>query len=108
MLNILCAVNRQDYKLTIFGCVQCLVALLFIRGIHRPTWNKQRIIAGRIISPASSCTREFVPFLMQGFHYRETETVSGIGKVGWLFNTPVSYTHLRAHETGRNLVCRLL
>src|SRR5678809_1282552 len=23
-------------------------------------------------------------------------------------NTPVSYTHLRAHETGRNLVCRLL
>src|SRR5674476_667984 len=24
---------------------------------------------------------------------------------GWI---PVSYTHLRAHETGRNLVCRLL
>ena len=23
-------------------------------------------------------------------------------------NNPVSYTHLRAHETGRNLVCRLL
>src|SRR5674476_1451797 len=23
-------------------------------------------------------------------------------------NHPVSYTHLRAHETGRNLVCRLL
>src|SRR5674476_1011941 len=27
----------------------------------------------------------------------------------WLAQTiPVSYTHLRAHETGRNLVCRLL
>ena len=24
------------------------------------------------------------------------------------FESPVSYTHLRAHETGRNLVCRLL
>src|SRR5674476_378101 len=24
------------------------------------------------------------------------------------YSTPVSYTHLRAHETGRNLVCRLL
>ena len=24
------------------------------------------------------------------------------------YDTPVSYTHLRAHETGRNLVCRLL
>src|SRR5665213_4570337 len=23
-------------------------------------------------------------------------------------HAPVSYTHLRAHETGRNLVCRLL
>src|SRR5674476_82944 len=26
----------------------------------------------------------------------------------WTLCTPVSYTHLRAHETGRNLVCRLL
>eukprot|EP00828_Plagiopyla_frontata_P030202 TRINITY_DN3924_c0_g1_i5.p5 TRINITY_DN3924_c0_g1~~TRINITY_DN3924_c0_g1_i5.p5 ORF type:complete len:103 (+),score=16.92 TRINITY_DN3924_c0_g1_i5:345-653(+) len=25
-----------------------------------------------------------------------------------LTHVPVSYTHLRAHETGRNLVCRLL
>src|SRR5665213_4076307 len=25
-----------------------------------------------------------------------------------LWQTTVSYTHLRAHETGRNLVCRLL
>src|SRR5665213_2317493 len=26
----------------------------------------------------------------------------------WPVFNPVSYTHLRAHETGRNLVCRLL
>src|SRR5674476_198343 len=26
----------------------------------------------------------------------------------FLTQYPVSYTHLRAHETGRNLVCRLL
>ena len=31
--------------------------------------------------------------------YIETHPVSAV---------PVSYTHLRAHETGRNLVCRLL
>src|SRR5674476_1579128 len=30
------------------------------------------------------------------------EPSNGVGPV------PVSYTHLRAHETGRNLVCRLL
>src|SRR5665213_4159441 len=33
-------------------------------------------------------------------HYRRH---LGIGR-----RAPVSYTHLRAHETGRNLVCRLL
>src|SRR5665213_853705 len=30
---------------------------------------------------------------------------AGFGLPRWV---PVSYTHLRAHETGRNLVCRLL
>src|SRR5674476_1602730 len=30
------------------------------------------------------------------------------GTVKRATNVPVSYTHLRAHETGRNLVCRLL
>src|SRR5678810_169961 len=32
----------------------------------------------------------------------------GIGHHKYAGYTPVSYTHLRAHETGRNLVCRLL
>ena len=36
----------------------------------------------------------FAPLLFLTFH-------NGYG-------IPVSYTHLRAHETGRNLVCRLL
>src|SRR5674476_842146 len=29
-------------------------------------------------------------------------------KLAMIWVNPVSYTHLRAHETGRNLVCRLL
>ena len=34
----------------------------------------------------------------------------GASSVAWKYarSVPVSYTHLRAHETGRNLVCRLL
>src|SRR5678809_1413012 len=32
-------------------------------------------------------------------------TMEGRGRTPF---EPVSYTHLRAHETGRNLVCRLL
>ena len=38
-------------------------------------------------------------------------TLLGIGRINEasiMFHHPVSYTHLRAHETGRNLVCRLL
>src|SRR5678810_504374 len=40
--------------------------------------------------------------------------ITGCGAISrlaiWITNWPtsVSYTHLRAHETGRNLVCRLL
>ncbi len=30
------------------------------------------------------------------------------GQTGYPGSHTVSYTHLRAHETGRNLVCRLL
>src|SRR5674476_1055898 len=40
------------------------------------------------------------------------EEAGGIGALlrreGLYSSHPVSYTHLRAHETGRNLVCRLL
>ena len=36
----------------------------------------------------------------------EKDTESGPIMVN--MDSPVSYTHLRAHETGRNLVCRLL
>src|SRR5678809_1745796 len=43
----------------------------------------------------------------------ELNRVDGsVGITMWAHNSlctnPVSYTHLRAHETGRNLVCRLL
>ncbi|GAB5837361.1 hypothetical protein JMUB7551_28720 [Staphylococcus aureus] len=35
--------------------------------------------------------------------------LSGIVKLGWeVMFPPVSYTHLRAHETLSDLVCRLL
>src|SRR5665213_858333 len=45
----------------------------------------------------------------------EVNGIAGVGRDGGdrgisagLAIDPVSYTHLRAHETGRNLVCRLL
>ena len=44
--------------------------------------------------------KAFMPFITAGDP--DLKTTSEI------MQSPVSYTHLRAHETGRNLVCRLL
>ena len=43
------------------------------------------------------------------FELQELPTPTpGPGEVCIRVSKAVSYTHLRAHETGRNLVCRLL
>ena len=42
----------------------------------------------------------------QTANFAMVEAYWNIGKS--IIEEPVSYTHLRAHETGRNLVCRLL
>ena len=38
----------------------------------------------------------------------QKNTIYPVDRMILLSYNPVSYTHLRAHETGRNLVCRLL
>src|SRR5665648_1240075 len=43
---------------------------------------------------------------MDDLYVRESYRGAGIGKL--LINKAVSYTHLRAHETRHDLVCRLL
>src|SRR5678810_595593 len=48
-----------------------------------------------VISFSVSCFRFLLSFQMSHIMH-------------WQLHAPVSYTHLRAHETGRNLVCRLL
>ena len=55
-----------------------------------------------------------LPFLVALYLYSNYHRRQNIRKYGdpallkGLMPTTVSYTHLRAHETGRNLVCRLL
>src|SRR5674476_710941 len=41
------------------------------------------------------------------FYSDNEKRLQWIGEMDWDYRTSVSYTHLRAHETGRNLVCRL-
>ena len=68
---------------------------------ERPAWCPERLrltpMASTPFSPA-----EAERTLQQ--HYG----LSSLDGLGLPEHPPVSYTHLRAHETGRNLVCRLL
>src|SRR5674476_478549 len=75
-----------------------------------------------VLAPAS--VQEMHDFVVLGFElafkYRNPVMILADGVIGQLmekvelmdqrprWTDPVSYTHLRAHETGRNLVCRLL
>src|SRR5678809_1017948 len=79
-------------------------------------WDDEHLVFADIHSPGTVTNLLINPsieinivdvFIRKGYRFK------GIGKVlseGSLFDeviASVSYTHLRAHETGRNLVCRL-
>src|SRR5665213_1095776 len=50
------------------------------------------------------CQTERHHLFQRGLHWRSRKQRQRIDRHGAVM--PVSYTHLRAHETGRNLVCR--
>ena len=73
-----------------------ILFLLFICSISIVQAEENRVIVG------AERTAEYYPLL-------EGKRVAVFSNhTGMIGNRPVSYTHLRAHETGRNLVCRLL
>ena len=61
-------------------------------------------------------TKNILHYRAKGGKFRKTEDFKKIygmtedqySVLSPYIHIPVSYTHLRAHETGRNLVCRLL
>src|SRR5674476_864573 len=73
--------------------------------------QRRRVISdtGSVLSTCSNGIR-LSSFSFLTCHLQQladpTERGTGDGFAG--LAPPVSYTHLRAHETGRNLVCRLL
>src|SRR5674476_1326147 len=80
----------------------CPLAVHAVRGTAGVLGNKQRHPV-RIALIGSSVAAS-------PFAHGSLDTCIGEHKVGRRGYTlpAVSYTHLRAHETGRNLVCRLL
>ena len=52
--------------------------------------------------------RFWASFLIRGHTAHGTKMSYDIGSLSMDYSNPVSYTHLRAHETGSYFVCRLL
>ena len=75
-------------------------------------WGNNQVIVQRVMS-AKTVNEGRLGFLFVAFLYVFTLFIfiapGMVGRMIDLFGVgAVSYTHLRAHETGRNLVCRLL
>src|SRR5665213_3850700 len=72
---------------------------------------KLRVLGAMVLLLAAKLATVAVPFTFKW----ATDALAGHGTAPvaatdwllWAVSIPVSYTHLRAHETGRNLVCRL-
>ena len=80
-----------------------------LKMLHTPTSERQFIMyealrKGATVDELFELTKIKHYFIeqMKELVEEEEELLAHKGQV------PVSYTHLRAHETGRNLVCRLL
>src|SRR5674476_1339049 len=71
----------------------------FPMPIDHRTESMPGIPAAIITTPTNNTRVENSEFVKGTAHNTEGEQY---------YLWPVSYTHLRAHETGRNLVCRLL
>ena len=86
-------------------------------GTHEPTgqlikcradWFRPDGICADLKTCACSSPEQFARDCAKfGYDLQEVHYTTTLNSAGQLCN-PVSYTHLRAHETGRNLVCRLL
>ena len=71
-----------------------------LRGVSSVSVNTQNHLVS-VDYDSSGVTYDRIEHRLNRLGYEIAADASNI-------QTPVSYTHLRAHETGRNLVCRLL
>src|SRR5678809_348265 len=92
----------------VFGVIG-LVGGIVVPGILDPTTVQGPLLGIFMTGPLGVFLGGHVGVLWSARHQKQTTWT----ELGWLavfggLDLPVSYTHLRAHETGRNLVCRLL
>src|SRR5678810_1472015 len=93
------------YHLREDGARSSLVRVVITRGAAYESDTRGRIYVGPFVTPPQAVHTggSVIPYGSS-----EVPVPFLAGTTSSLRRTAVSYTHLRAHETGRNLVCRLL
>src|SRR5674476_1296138 len=71
-------------------------------------WGIQKKGSSVQVSPPSNGGKTNTTAVRSVVQEASTPAQHGLSTSPHLWISTVSYTHLRAHETGRNLVCRLL
>ena len=115
-INMLAYVVEADYPMWVEYIFYALTGIAIGRGTNflYDLWNKLKewqsgqLLPAVEVEDAVELTGE--EFDMEITHW-PLEMIIGFARANGFAlpgNMPVSYTHLRAHETGRNLVCRLL
>src|SRR5450756_677118 len=84
---------------------QSLVGVTVIKVFFQPTANIQTAIAQTVASVQTQ-VRQLPPGITPPLVIKYSASSIPVVQLG--LSSPVSYTHLRAHETRHDLVCRLL
>ena len=108
--------SRLEFFKEVYGILWVLVPILTLVvgitiGVLVIVWLEREISAGiqQRIGPEYAGPLGVLQALADGTKLLFKENLFPSRGDTRLFSIgPVSYTHLRAHETGRNLVCRLL
>src|SRR5674476_1643551 len=94
---------RNDAKLDSANqTLECIDAARRVHDANHPHSRESHVSEGlEVVSLAHLVINRVV-------WSHEQKDVGRLSHITFERRIPVSYTHLRAHETGRNLVCRLL